>query len=170
MSPCLVRRGKHLGRTVPNSKCVSVLGQYECNSSLLLNHKLIHFTFLICQTCVHSDFKKVRLGPNVKIKFCIVVKPTISGSLDGWSTFYATMAAESLSFAPLIYAWKTKFWARKRAKYITWEIFIYNCSVLIYTWSSVRGVRRASLDILQQDLDLFEVFYFYTKVHKDQEL
>ena len=41
---------------VPNSKCVSVLGQSKRNSSSLLNHRLIHVTFLTCQTCVHPDF------------------------------------------------------------------------------------------------------------------
>ena len=30
---------------VPNSKCVSELGHYKCNSSSLLNHRLIYVTF-----------------------------------------------------------------------------------------------------------------------------
>ena len=66
---------------VPNSKCVSVLGQYKCNSWSLLNHRLIHVTFLTCQTCVQSDFTMVRLGQSVKIKLSTGIEPTISSSV-----------------------------------------------------------------------------------------
>ena len=89
---------------VPNSKCVSVLGQYKCNSSSLLNHRLIHVTFLTCNTCVQSDFTMVRLGPSVKIKFSTGIDRTRSCSVDNCSPFCATRTVGISAFAPLIYA------------------------------------------------------------------
>ena len=37
---------------VHNSKCVSVLGSCKSNASSILNHRLIHVTFLSCHICV----------------------------------------------------------------------------------------------------------------------
>ena len=51
-----------------HSKCVTRLGRYKCNSSSLLNHRLIHDNCLIFQICTQSDFMMVRLRPIVKNK------------------------------------------------------------------------------------------------------
>ena len=53
-------------------------GGDKCNPSSLLNHRLIRVTFLTCQSCVQSDFTKVRFGPRAKIKFRTRTEPTIS--------------------------------------------------------------------------------------------
>ena len=49
--------------------CVSVLGQYKCNSSSLLNHRQILVTYLTCQTCVHPDFTMARVAPILILYF-----------------------------------------------------------------------------------------------------
>ena len=50
---------------VPISKFVSVLGQYKCNSSSLLNHRLVHVTFSLVRLAFSlilqwSDLRQVR--------------------------------------------------------------------------------------------------------------
>ena len=47
------------------------IGQYKCKFSSLQNHRLLHVTFLTCQTCVQSDFTMVILWSSAKIKFHI---------------------------------------------------------------------------------------------------
>ena len=58
----------------------------------------------------------VTLGPSAKIKFFMVSEPTISGSLEVYSTFCASVTVESLSFASLIYAWKKQISSEKANK------------------------------------------------------
>ena len=98
---------------LPNSKCVSVLGQNKCNSSSLLNHRLIHVTFLTCQTCVQSDFTMVGLGPSAK-KVPYACSP-----------FCATITVGTLSFPPLIYAWNKQISSEKASKiYCTGDLHL----------------------------------------------
>ena len=85
---------------VPNSRCVSVLGECKCKSPSLLNHRLIHLSFLTCQSCFQADFTIIRLGPSVKTKLCMGIAPTTSRTLEVCSTFCATMTVAKLRFAP----------------------------------------------------------------------
>ena len=72
----------------------------KCKSPSLLNHRLIHVTFLTCRTCVKSDFTIIRLGPSAKIKLCMGIAPATSRTLEVCSTFCATMTVAKLCFAP----------------------------------------------------------------------
>ena len=101
---------------VPNSKCVSVLGQYNCNSSSLLNHRLNHVTFLTYQTCVHSDFTMITLLSRAKTKLHAGIAPTIYLSLDVSSSSCATVTVAVLAFAPSIYAWKKQISSEKASQ------------------------------------------------------
>ena len=98
---CLINNSKVLyilSSNVPNSKCVSVMGQYKCNFLSFPNHGLIHFS--PSETCVQSDFTKVRLRPSAKIMFRTVIERTLFRFLAVCSPFCSTMTVERLSFAP----------------------------------------------------------------------
>ena len=89
---------------VPSSKCVSIPGQYKYNSSPLLNHRLIHVTFLLFQTCFQSDFTMIILEASVNIMFSLGIEPTLIRHVDVCSPFFATLSVELLCFTPLVYA------------------------------------------------------------------
>ena len=99
----------HHQNPTPNSKCVSVLGQYKCNSASLLNRRLIHVSFLIYQTCV--NFTMVRLGPTAKMKFRTGIELTLPVQL-----FSLLCHHEIVSFAPLIYDWRKQISSDKASK------------------------------------------------------
>ena len=107
---------KEVTLPVPYSKRVSVQDQYKCNSSSLLNHKLIHVNFVTRQTCVLSDFTMARLGPGVRINFHTGIEPTISRYLEICPPFWATLTVKMFSFAPLIDAWRKRISSEKASK------------------------------------------------------
>ena len=127
---------------VPNSKYESILCTSKCNSLSVLFHALLQINIFKCQTCVHTDFTIVRLGPTVKVNFFKGIESTISISLDVFSPFCATMTVERLSFAPLITLESSNFQARKRAKYIKWWEGDLRL-LLISTDSHLRSVKGA---------------------------
>ena len=87
---------------VPNSKCISVMGNY----SPLLNHRLIHITFLTCQSCVQFDSTLVRLG---KDKFPYGDRTEDLSLPRRFSPHCATVTVEILSFEQLKYALRRQF-------------------------------------------------------------
>ena len=79
-----------LPEPIRNSKCVSVLGQYKCNSSSLLNHRLIHVTFLTCQTFIQFDFTTARIAP-------ILISTCQTGTSSDF--FYSKLAGKTSKIA-----------------------------------------------------------------------
>ena len=102
-------------RHVPNSKCASVMGQYKCNSSSLLNHRLIHVTFFTGQTYIQSDFTMVRPGPIVKKNSVRGLNPQ-SLSQAVCLPFCATTTGKIYPFAPLNYVSKKRISIEKVRK------------------------------------------------------